>query len=196
MSRYRRNLTSQLASRLVGVALLLVACQPAPEQDTVETPPTGVEVASAGVSVGALPGLFSVAVNDAERFELDVPSLPGSRVRITLSDDHPSGLNIVEAVRQELAAFETLPDGVSFGQTQLVAPIGLTYMVRGRYAADDGAVEELRALVAHPWGNRLLTLAYRYPASDDTSERGGQLMELLGELEALPEETAGGEPED
>lgn len=179
-------MSSRSLSRLaLGAALALAACQQAPEPPAPE-PATGVEVASAGVELGTLPTLFAVAANDDERFELDVPSLPGSRAWIALSDVHAGGLNIVEAVKQELAAYDALPEGRSFGQTQLVAPIGLTYMTRGRFPGDNGTVEELKALVAHPWGNRLLTVGYRYPAGDDTSERGGHLMELLGEIEALP----------
>lgn len=174
-----------LANSLIPAALILAACQSAPDEPAAETAMPSVEAVSAGIRVVELPSPFRVVVNEPDRFELDSPTHPGSRVRVTLGGSQSSGLNIVEIVKQELAAFEALPDGESFGQTQLVAPIGLAYMVRGRHSAEGATVEELKALVVHPWGNRLLTVAYSYPAGDDTSERGGELMELLGEIEAL-----------
>ena len=171
---------------LIPVMILLMnGCQAAPEP--AEPPPAeSVESVSAGIRISALPIAFEVAANDPDTLRLTAPSLAGPNgVTITLSDEYPGGLNIFDAVKQEMANFEALPEGRSFGQTQLVAPIGLTYMARGRYQRDGAQVEELKAMLAHPWGNRLLTVAYAYPAGTDTSERGAQLMELLGEMEAM-----------
>lgn len=163
----------------------LFACG-APSDEPVEPVDTSVESAAAGIRILAVPEPFVVEANDGNGLLLTTPSLPGSgSVMITMSDEYPTGLNIIEAVTEELANFEALPEGASFGQTQLVAPIGTIYMARGRYLSGETETEELKAMLAHPWGNRLLSFAYSYPAGEDTAERGGQLMELLGEVEPL-----------
>jgi hypothetical protein len=165
------------------VAFTLSACRPGAED--VPAAVESVVADAAGVRVAMLPEGFEVVSNGEAGLTLSAS--PSGGVEITLGDVVEGGLNIVETLNAELAAFEALPDGESFGHTQIVAPIGLTYLVRGRYAADGGTTEELRALVAHPWGNRLLTVAYRYPLGEDTVDRGNRLMELLGEIEPLDE---------
>jgi hypothetical protein len=176
-----RNLTAVLA-----LIPALVACRPAPAPAPEPAVAESVESAAAGVRVAALPEGVRVAANDAGGLRLTVASENGDgTMTVTSSDVYATGLNIIDAVEAEMAAFEARPEGRSFGQTKMVAPIGLTYMARGRYLAEGAEVEELRALLAHPWGNRLLTLSYVYPAGTDTSERGALLMEVLGEMEAL-----------
>lgn len=173
---------------LIPILILSMSGCQAAEETPEPAPAESVESVSAGVRITALPDVFDVAGNDSDALRLTASSLPGpNSVTITLSDEYPSGLNILDAVKQEMSNFEALPEGRSFGQTQLVAPIGLTYMARGRYERDGAQVEELKAMLAHPWGNRLLAVAYAYPAGTDTSERGAQLMELLGEMEAIEE---------
>ena len=188
----------RLAAAL-GALVLLASCQPGDrageEGGAADGAAETIEAGAAGVRVVALPEVFEVSSNDDAGLTLAAPSLPGpSALTVTLSPRYEQGLNIVEAVELTMAEFAALPGGRSFGQTQLVAPLGLAYMARGRYQVDGESVEELRALLAHPWGNRLLTLSYIYPLGEDTSERGGQLMELLGEMEALeaPGEGASG----
>lgn len=184
-----------LTPHLLATALLLAACQAQQETTEPQSAVRSVLAVSAGVRIAELPESFEVTANDTERFELAaLPPTEGSVV-FTLGDTQAGGVNIVETVKAELAAFASLPDGQSFGQTQLVAPIGLTYMARGRYSRDDVSMEELKALVVHPWGNRLLSVEYVYPAGEDTSDRGAQLMELLGEIEALKEPTTEADPE-
>jgi hypothetical protein len=176
------------ATALIVMAMLaLTACQTTPEETAVATTTESVVAEAAGVSIALLPEGFAVVTNDPKRFEMAADPATGGSVSIVLGETEPSGVNIVEAVKSEIAAFEALPDGQSFGQNQLIAPIGLTYVVRGRYTAAAGTTEELRALVVHTWGNRLLTVVYGYPLGDDTSERAAQLMELLGEIEPLDE---------
>lgn len=177
---------------------LLSACGPG-TQEAAEPGGPALESRAAGIRLVSIPAPFVLASNDPPGPVLTVPEAEGGgTVRITLSGEHSGGLNIIEAAQQEMTNFEAMPDGESFGQTKLVAPIGLTYMLRGRYTADGGSSEELRAMVAHPWGNRLLTVSYAYPVGDDTKERGGQLMALLGEIEVLPgpesEPPSGDEP--
>ncbi len=164
-------------------ATVLVGCQAA----EVPTPePEVIESEAAGIGIAALPADFTVTSNDAEGLRLAVASEAGAgEMTVVTSEVYQEGLNIIDAVEIEMANFEGKPEGRSFGQTKMVAPMGLTYMARGRYLSDGAEVEELRAMLAHPWGNRLLTLSYVYPAGEDTSERGAQLMELLGEVVAL-----------
>ena len=167
------------------IALALGACSTEPE---VAPPPgdTSFEAPSALLRFTGTPEVFEIAINDAESLTLTAPGLPGpSTVNVTLGETVAGGINIFETVEEHLASFTELPEGASFGQTQLVAPIGLTFMLRGRYLVEGIQVEELRAILVHPAGNRLLTASYSYPVGDDTSERGQQLMELLGEMESL-----------
>ena len=169
------------------ILLLLASCQTGGDEPAAAPPSQTVESVAAGVRIAALPTVFEIASNGPDELVLTAPtSATPNSLTVTLSDVYPGGLNIIDAVEQALDGFRDLPAGQSFGQTQLVAPIGLTYMARGRYEVDGVGVEELKAMLAHPWGNRLLTIAYAYPAGTDTSDRAAQLMELLGEMEPLP----------
>lgn len=181
----------------LSLALLLALTGCAPGTDEAQEPgAAAIENEAVGVRLLAVPEPFELVSDDADGVVLEVVDrAAGGTVRITLSEVYEGGLNIVEAVKTGLAEFQAMPDGESFGQTQLMAPIGLTYMLRGRYTAEGTPTEALRAIVAHPWGNRLLTVAYTYPRGDDTKERGEQLMGLLGEIEALPEPTPAGSTE-
>jgi len=181
-----RTLTSLACSATFVLAFGACASEPA-------APPTPADTSITAPSVllrlAAIPEVFELAANDAEQLEFTAPSLPGpSTMTITLGDPEPGGLNILEHLEQQLDRFSELPEGVSFGWKQLSAPLGLTFLVRGRYQEGGREIEEFRAILVHPAGNRLLTMSYRYPASEDTVERGLQLMELLGEMEPLEQE--------
>lgn len=181
-------MTLRILTHLIAnstIVLALGACGSEPIAPPVPTD-TSLVAPSALVRLATTPEVFEVTANDAEQLEFSAPSLPGpSRVTISLGDTEATGINIFERVEQQLASFTELPSGSSFGQTQLVAPIGLIFMLRGRFEEDDREIEELRAILVHPVGNRLLTISYQYPAENDTAERGQQLMELLGEIEEL-----------
>jgi hypothetical protein len=176
----------------LAIVFVLGACSSEPAAPPAPAD-TSLEAPAVMLRLGATPEVFELDTNDAAGLAFTAPSLAGpSMVTVTLGDVVDGGINIFEQVEEQLASFTELPEGASYGQTQLVAPIGLTFMLRGRYQDEGRAVEELRAILVHPAGNRLLTASYRYPVGDDTSERGQQLMELLGEMEPL--ETAS-EPE-
>ena len=183
-----RTLNSLSLSLALALVVALGACASEPE-----TPPVAADTSLSAPAIllhlTAVPAVFEVETNDEEGLSLSAASLPGpSSVGITLGEYEPGGINIFERVEEQLASFTELPGGSSFGQTQLVAPIGLTFMLRGRYTDGDQELEELRAILVHPAGNRLLTASYSYPVGDDTTERGQQLMELLGEMEPIEEE--------
>ena len=181
-----RSLRDLCATALLATTVL-TGCQAA-EPPSEPAVPESVESAAAGVRIAALSEGFEVAANDAAGLRLTVASEAGDgTLTVTMSDEYEQGLNIIDAVETQMAAFEARPEGRSLGQTKMVAPIGLTYMARGRYLVEGTEVEELRAMLAHPRGNRLLTVSYVYPAGAETSERGAQLMEVLGEMEALDE---------
>ena len=79
------------------------------------------------------------------------------------------------------------PGGKFFGGNEMVTPTGPAYAARA--LVDGGAVEERRIFLLHPAdGDRLLTLALRYPPSTQevASSRFQQLIELLSGLEPLP----------
>lgn len=183
--RKRDTLTASLL-----IASTLGAC--ASETEAPAAPAdTSFDAPSALVHVAATPEVFAVETNDAESLRLSAPGLPGpSEVNVTLGEVVAGGINIFEAVEEQMATFTEMPEGASFGQTQLVADIGLTFMLRGRYLVEGNQAEELRMILVHPAGNRLLTISYVYPLGEDTAERGQQLMELLGEMSSLEPEAA------
>ncbi len=78
-----------------------------------------------------------------------------------------------------------MPDGVYLGNRELGTPIGPAYTARGDYAGDEARVQEIWVYTVHPSANRLLTMIYRYPSTDDAPERAAQLMSILGEVEGL-----------
>jgi hypothetical protein len=188
----QRSLTTTLL-----ISLLLGACSSAPE-----APPapgdTSFDAPAVLLHLATTPEVFEVETNDAETLTMTAPGLPGpSTVTVTLGELVEGGINIYEAVEEQLASFTELPEGASFGQTQLMADLGLAFMLRGRYQVEGNPVEELRIILVHPVGNRLLSAAYVYPLGDDTSERGQQLMELFGEMSSLaPAGEAAGEAEE
>jgi hypothetical protein len=166
-------------------ALALGACSAEPEAASTAGD-TSFDAPSALLHLAATPEAFEVETNDAETLTLTAPGLPGpSTVTVTLGELVEGGINIYEAVEEQLASFTELPEGASFGQTQLMADLGLAFMLRGRYQIEGNPVEELRIVLVHPVGNRLLSAGYVYPLGDDTSERGQQLMELFGEMSSL-----------
>lgn len=143
-----------------------------------------VENPALGVAFASLPAGFQVEVNQGETLRLGLADRPGS---LAVEVSEPGVTNLVQAVNDHKAAIEALPGGVYRGQIELGTPLGRAYASRGRFQAEDGSgkVEEMRAFVLHPRGDRTITLVYRYPAGDDSEERRDELMGALGEVEGL-----------
>ena len=166
---------------LVLAALALAGCSsepPAtPAAERVENPELGLTIA-------ALPEAFQVSENLGESLELSAPEVEESSVEITIGPLELGGINLVEVVKERRADFEA--EGLYFGNRELMTPWGPAYTTRGQLAGPDGPVEVTSVYSLHPDGSdRLMTVTYRYPGGGDSQARVGELLELLGEIEAL-----------
>ena len=166
---------------LTPTILTLAGCAaeaPAP------APAERVENADLGLAIAALPAAFTVAENAGESLRLSAPGVPGGEVEITVGPLQLSGINLVEVVKERRAAFEA--EGLYFGNRELMTLYGPAYTTRGQITGPDGPVEVTSAYSLHPDGSdRLMTVTYRYPGGGDSQARVGELLELLGEIEAL-----------
>ncbi len=108
----------------------------------------------------------------------------GGEVAITVGPLQLGGVNLVEVVKERRRAFEAA--GLYFGNRELMTPFGTAFTARGEIPGPDGPTEETWIFSLHPDGSdRLLTVVYRYPGGGDSQARVGELLELLGEIEAL-----------
>ena len=167
---------------LALAALTLVACAseppapPAPAPERIENPELGLAIA-------ALPAAFEVAENQGETLKLAAAEVDGGSVEITIGPLELGGINLVEVVKERKAEIEA--EGLYFGNRELMTPYGPAYTTRGQVTGPDGPVEVTSAYSLHPDGSdRLMTVTYSYPGGGDSQARVGELLELLGELEA------------
>lgn len=178
--------------------ILLAACGGSePEPTAPAAAPQRVENRALGLAVAALPDSLVVAVNQDGELVLEPADERPGALRFEVASPPRGGVNLVQAVNDHKAAIEERPGGDYRGQVELMSPLGTAYASRGRYTGEGGeTVEELVILTIHPTGDRLLSLAYTYPATGDTEERRDELLSLLGEVEGTgtPPEAAAEEP--
>lgn len=166
----------------LSLAALLFAC--APKATTPAPAPERVVNETLGVAIAALPQGATVVANDAT-LALDLTG-PGEATRCQVEvGPEQRGVNLVEEIRGQRAAFEALEGGSYVGNTELMSPLGPAYAARGRFTGPAGPVEEVRMLTLHPSGNRLLVLRCAYPhtSDEDSKARFSAIIGLLGELE-------------
>ena len=145
-----------------------------------------VESPGLGIALARLPSAFQVAVNSPDEFVLTSPGVAGDgRAVFGLGPVSEAGINLIEAVKAKKAEFEA--GGTYFGNRELGTPIGTAFTARGAWPREGGDIEEIWVFAIHPGENRLLTLAYSYPAGESQT-RVGELTDLLGEVEALTRE--------
>ena len=170
---------------LLGVAAVS-ACARKPAVEVAE--PVRVENADLGIAIAALPEAFSIVRASGSTIELEAGGEAGTgNVVITAGPEETFGINLVEAVKERKALFESAPDGQYFGNRELGTPNGTAFTARGGYTSDTGPVEETWIYSIHPGANRLLTITYTYPQGE-SEERVNQLLLLLGEIEKLSAE--------
>ena len=163
------------------VALLLAGCG---GQAPTTAAPERVESPELGLAVAALPAAFTVAENAGETLRFTAPGVAGGAVEITVGPLELGGINLVEVVKERRAELEA--EGRYFGNRELMTPSGPAYTTRGQISGPDGPVEVTSVYSLHPDGSdRLMTVTYRYPGDGDSQARVGELLELLGEIEAL-----------
>jgi hypothetical protein len=167
---------------LIGLSLALTGC--ASEPPAPAAAPERVESPELGVVIAALPAAFEVAENAGETLSLTAREVDGGSVEITIGPLQMSGINLIEVVKQKRAEFEA--DGLYFGNRELMTPTGPAFTTRGQVTENGNPVEITSVYSLPPDGSdRLMTVTYRYPGGGDSQARVGELLELLGEIEAL-----------
>ena len=166
------------------MALLILALTGCGSEALAPAAAERVENAELGLAIAALPEAFEPAENMGESLRLTAPDVDGGSVEITVGPLQLGGINLVEVVKERRAAFEA--EGLYYGNRELMTPNGPAYTTRGQLTEPDGPVEVTAVYSLHPDGSdRLMTVTYRYPGGGDSQARVGELLELLGELEAL-----------
>lgn len=177
----RKPLISALGALLF---LTLAACRQEPAA-TVEQPAVRVENPEIGLAIASLPVPFQAVSGDGASWTFDAPGEAGAgRLVLSAGPEVRGSINLVEEVKQRRAWFEGATGGSYLGNRELGGPFGTIYTARGVYTGPDGPVEETWAYAIHPGDYRLLTVQYTYPTAESET-RVGQLMEFLGEIEAL-----------
>ncbi len=169
----------------IALAATILHCSDVSETQVVE--PLRVENADLGIAIAELPEPFSVVEASGPTLELTAAGDAGSgTVIITAGPEEAFGINLVTAVKERKAIFESAPDGHYFGNRELGTPHGTAFTARGAYTGESGPVEETWVYSIHPGANRLLTITYTYPPGE-SEVRVNQLLLLLGEIEGLGE---------
>lgn len=179
--------------RSIGLMLLFVGlpawvgCQKTPTPEAAPEAGPRVENAALGIALGSIPVPFELRHGEADTLVLARVLDEGGEglVLIAAGPVETGGINLVEVAKQRNADFAALEGGESFGNRELGTQIGPAFTARGSYDSDGSRVEETWIFTLHPGENRLLRLSYRYPAGGDSGGRVNELMELLGEVEAL-----------
>jgi hypothetical protein len=181
---------------LVTLSVAIVGCdRGATDSPHADTPPPGERLVNETLDLALARVPASLAVRENGAAIRLAPAAAGTSGELRIEVGAPSdfGIDVVQIANDQQAAFGQSPGGEFFGAQKLVTPLGEATYARGRLDADDGSrVEETRAYAIHPTANRLITVTYRYPAAEDSRERVGQLLEVLGEIEArvAPAESA------
>ncbi len=184
------RVSAQIFSVLVLTSMMSLACQQS-EPAPAEPVSTRVENADLGIAVAALPAPFVVSGADDAGWRFDAPGENGDGTLVMSTGPVETGsINLVDVVKERRAWFESTEGATYYGNRELGGPFGTIYTARGAYGGPDAEVEETWAYAIHPGDYRLLSVQYTYPPGE-AQTRVVQLMEFLGEIEALGgEETA------
>lgn len=183
---------------LLALAGLSVACQkPAPEPPSAPAS-TRVESLELGLALANVPEGFKVL--DSASLRLGRTDDQTGELWVEVGPSTPTGINMVQVVRDWEDQYKAMPEGQFLGQLELGSQFGTTFTVRGRYSKDGLTMEERRIFTVYPGGDRLVTMVYSYPAGEDTKVRSDQMFAVFGELEPLataaaPEESPEQSPE-
>ena len=150
-----------------------------------EPPAHGVSNDVLELRLASIPSDFVVTVNEGDQLELAPASQSvQGRVWFTVGPEE-SGVNLIAAVKRHQRQIEELPRADYKGGQELATPLGTAFYSRGRFLAGTTETEETAVFIQHPMQSRLLTISYRYPADVDSSVRVQQLLDILGEIEAI-----------
>lgn len=167
---------------VLAALLLTVGCSyqsDEPEARRVESPELGIVLAD-------IPETFEVVADRGGPLALaPVDPAVGGRVLFSLRVPEVGGINLVGAVHKHQARIEGLPSGDYRGARELRTPHGPAFYSRGRYERDGNLVEDTHLFMLHPTGDKMLDIAYTYPAADDSSERIESLINVIAEIEGM-----------
>lgn len=166
----------------LAVLLMAVGCSRQPEEPEARR----VESPELGIALADIPQIFEVVEDPNAPLAL-APVDPTVRGRALFSLRVPEvgGVNLLDAVHRHQARIEGLPAGDYRGARELRTPHGPAFYSRGRYERDDSLVEETHIFMLHPTGDKMLDLAYTYPAGDDSSQRVESLINVIAEIEGM-----------
>ena len=172
-----------LAAILSTLAFLITCGERAENAAPPKPEPTVVEAPDLDLRLSVDPTKFVVVDTSPPSLETADPADPG---RIAV-DARPAeyGQNLPAAVAEHQQELAERDGGTALGAQELVSPLGTAFYSRGRFTSDGKEVEETAVFALHPAGGRMITLTYRYPAGNDSSDRVEQLFEVLGTVEAM-----------
>jgi hypothetical protein len=179
-TRYRVRALAVVAA----LALAAGCAKPSPPIDP------SVSNEALGIRLASVPSDFEVSLNEADKLEL-IPADSSIEGRLWFEvGPVETGVNLVAAVKGHQRSIEEFPEADYKGGQELVTPLGSAYYSRGQFLLGLTRSEETVVLALHPSEERLLTVAYRYPAGVDSSVRVQQLLDVVGEIEAINQETS------
>lgn len=172
-------------SVIIASSLLIGSCNQQPEPVIVEPAPMVVENSALRLRLAGVPGEFMTVTNDGDQLILSVAD-PAIEGEILFANKPPeAGQNLPAELKLHEIVIEEQEGGDYLGARELTSPLGTTYYSRGRYVLDGVETEETTIFTLHPYADRIMTITYRYPAADDSSERVQQLLEVLAVVEGL-----------
>lgn len=175
-----------LLGALVSAALLS-GCG-SDEEPTQAAPVAGtrVENPELGIALASVPPPFVLDVNEGETLRLrrsEHAEGPPGTVTFDAGEEQIAGVNLPQAVEDQKARIEALPEGDYLGRLELGSQLGTAFSTRGRYLDEGEKVEEVRLFTVHPSGNRLFSMRYVYPLPTDSEARMEEAFLVLGEVE-------------
>jgi len=173
----------RIVRSLLGiVVIVLVGCGEEPPPAPV---PVSVTNTALGIRLAAVPADFELSVNDGDTLEL-VPSSSEVKGRLWFSvGPEERGVNVVAGMKGHERRIKEKPEAAYKGAQELVTHLGAAFYSRGQYLAGTTMMEETAVFAGHPSQTRLLSVTYRYPAGVDSSVRVQQLLDVLGEVQAI-----------
>ena len=167
---------------LVWICIVLAGCADEPPPAPVPVSATNTAL---GIQLAAVPADFVVSVNDGNQLEL-VPTSSEVEGRLWFSvGPEERGVNVVAGMKEHERSIKSKPEAAYKGAQELMTHLGAAFYSRGQYLGGATVMEETAVFAGHPSQTRLLSITYRYPAGVDSSVRVQQLLDVLGEVEAI-----------
>lgn len=173
---------------IAASSLLIGSCNQRSQPELAEPTPMVVENSTLRLRLAGVPGAFTTVTNDGDELVLR-PADRAVEGEIRFANKAPeAGQNLPAELKVHEEAVAAKEGGDYLGARELTSQLGTTYYSRGRYVADGALIEETTIYALHPYADRIMTITYRYPAGNDSSDRVQQLLEVLAVVEGLGEE--------